>query len=259
MTKFRVCSDLHLEFDEDLSRDRYSTHDIVRCSYKYLPEVNNENDMYLIIAGDIHTKLLDVDYAEGLFGKRFKHIYIVMGNHSYYKTYISKTFKNSENVTVLENDVITTQEEIIIAGCTLWTDMNKQNPMDMLKARGAMADYRWIDTDATSGESISPEHTAQLSLESYKWLDSLPDIDIVITHHMPSYDCVHEKYRGAGNNFCFASEYDDLIYKLSPKYWIFGHSHECMDFQKGDTRMINNAYGYPFEITGYVDDLIIEI
>lgn len=259
MTKFRICSDLHLEFDEDLMAIESTEESLSEISHKYLSPLKDDKDMYLIIAGDIHTELRDVNYAERLFGERFKHIYIVLGNHSYYGTYfIDNPINNSDNVTVLENDVITTAEGVTIAGCILWTDMNKQHPLDMVNGQMFMNDYNYIQLDKYSSRRITPQHTVDESIKSYLWLERLSKIDIVVTHHLPSYDCVHAKYEKSDTNFCFASEYDELIEKISPQYWIFGHSHECMDFKKGNTRMINNSYGYPFEETRYQNNLIIE-
>jgi Icc-related predicted phosphoesterase len=68
---------------------------------------------------------------------------------------------------------------------------------------------------------------------------------ICLTHHLPSAELIHEKYKNYPN-FMFANDLNYLI-KDNIKLWMCGHSHTC------NTKIINNVictlnpFGYPHE------------
>ena len=67
----------------------------------------------------------------------------------------------------------------------------------------------------------------------------------VLTHHSPSYQSIHPKYRMETTNGSFASDLDDLILNNpNIKYWSHGHTHESLDYKIEDCRVICNPRGY---------------
>jgi predicted phosphodiesterase len=66
----------------------------------------------------------------------------------------------------------------------------------------------------------------------------------VITHHLPSYKCIDEKYHGDPKNSFYASDLDYLMEKYKINYWIHGHTHVTVYKQIFNTRVICNPRGY---------------
>jgi hypothetical protein len=68
----------------------------------------------------------------------------------------------------------------------------------------------------------------------------------VLTHHGPSYQSVHPKYRNSGiANGAYVNNFDDLILNNPQiKYWSHGHTHESFDYMIGDCRVVCNPRGY---------------
>jgi len=68
----------------------------------------------------------------------------------------------------------------------------------------------------------------------------------VLTHHAPSYQSVHPKYRTAGiANGAYASDLDDLILSHPQiKYWSHGHTHESFRYRINECEVICNPRGY---------------
>jgi hypothetical protein len=67
----------------------------------------------------------------------------------------------------------------------------------------------------------------------------------VLTHHAPSYQSIHPKYRMETVNGSYASDLDDLILSHPQiKYFSHGHTHESMSYTIGECRVICNPRGY---------------
>jgi hypothetical protein len=71
---------------------------------------------------------------------------------------------------------------------------------------------------------------------------------VVVTHHAPSFESVHEKYRTVNDwdyNYGFASYNEDVILDYPEiKVWVHGHMHDPFDYTLGETRVICNPRGY---------------
>ncbi len=156
--KVAVCSDLHLEFEDiDLK--------------------NTEGAEVLILSGDIIVEA-DLDewneaQAESGFSrnrsvrfhkffqrcsKEFPHVVYVAGNHEHYHgdfafTLGSLKFKLAylENVHVLDKEVFRLRDYIFV-GQTLWTDMNKEDPLTLYHIKQMMNDFRCVKN---SNRSVS--------------------------------------------------------------------------------------------------------
>ena len=139
--KIAVCSDLHLEFGD-------------------LDFTNDSNADVLILGGDIFiakelarmedseetSKLVPTQErfrAERYYNfvercsERFPHVILIAGNHEHYHgdfteslPLMKKTFAGMSNVHVLDKESVTLDGTIFVGG-TLWTDMNKEDPMTL--------------------------------------------------------------------------------------------------------------------------------
>ncbi|MCB5252446.1 MAG: hypothetical protein LHW51_05645, partial [Candidatus Cloacimonetes bacterium] len=68
---------------------------------------------------------------------------------------------------------------------------------------------------------------------------------IVMTHHLPSFQCVPDIFKGSELTTGFASNLDDLILQHPEiALWVHGHAHDFDDRYIGETRMVRNPLGY---------------
>eukprot|EP00197_Chlamydomonas_leiostraca_P009550 CAMPEP_0202861564 /NCGR_PEP_ID=MMETSP1391-20130828/2923_1 /ASSEMBLY_ACC=CAM_ASM_000867 /TAXON_ID=1034604 /ORGANISM="Chlamydomonas leiostraca, Strain SAG 11-49" /LENGTH=198 /DNA_ID=CAMNT_0049540975 /DNA_START=487 /DNA_END=1079 /DNA_ORIENTATION=+ len=136
-----------------------------------------------------------------------------------------------------------------VIGSTLWTHVP---PPAMLAVQHCLNDYRYIftteklkkgspetDEGAPDGShrSIQVPDTNTLfegnvrfirrELESAK---SAGQKALVVTHHMPSFRCVHARFASdtSGVNHAFASNLDSLLESGLVHTWVFGHTHESV-------------------------------
>jgi len=145
--KIAICSDIHLEFGA-------------------ISLENTENAEVLILSGDICVakEILDRDPYETRFDDkssrihlffqeccaRFKHVIYISGNHEHYHGDFAETFKIfRERLGYLINLHILDKESVLInnimfIGGTLWTDMNKEDPITLSHMKGMMNDFRTI-------------------------------------------------------------------------------------------------------------------
>jgi Icc-related predicted phosphoesterase len=256
--KIHFCSDLHLDI-------------------KHL-DVTTEGDV-LILAGDImelesvrrwprdsdwdqpsksEHKLKAKRYWDFLdqVTNRYGQVVYVMGNHEYYGgrwDQIQHTFKGLEDVYVnlncLERDLVEI-EGVKFLGCTLWTSMNRGNPLTVEVAKSYMNDYRNIKMNPKDGYGkLQPRHTIEDHKASHQWLrENVGEGDVVVTHHLPSWWSIPYFYRtrtDESNYFYFSDLHDVLCH--DPKLWIHGHTHEGCDYLidgPNSARVLCNPRGY---------------
>lgn len=203
---------------------------------------------------------------------RFKHVIYVAGNHEFYNgslkggvVEINNLIKHHPNI-IFDNfekipfEFLGSSNKINnIWMATLWTDYRNGNPIEMQACEGVMNDHNHIQ-----GFAGRPA-TAQDFLEIHNCMreqlfEGLKFGDVVITHHLPSYQSVAPKYKGDPYNGAYASELSHLIEEKAPRLFIHGHTHESCDYMIGRTRVICNPRGYYMDINKkYIPDLVIEV
>jgi hypothetical protein len=89
--------------------------------------------------------------------------------------------------------------------------------------------------------------------EAHKFFLFNSEADIIVSHHTPSLQSVHEKYRGSPFNPSFSNNLDEqiLAMKKPPKLWIHGHTHDEFDYMIGETRVVCHPRGYKGERDNY--------
>ena len=266
--KIAICSDLHLEFGT-------------------ISLENTENADVLILSGDICVAkdLMNKDNNDILdrFGRsetwhqffqecsdRFPHVLYVMGNHEHYHGDYRDTLGNLRsrlnylsNLHILDKEQIAIKDTIFIGG-TLWTDMNKEDPITLLHMKGMMNDFRCVknsnrvtifkDEDGKfhkresrfSPEDAVEDHKEMLAyvrmMIEGKWDQKF----VVVGHHAPSKQSTKPRYeKEVIMNGGYSSDLSEFIMDHPQiKLWTHGHTHEDFDYMIGSTRIVCNPRGY---------------
>jgi predicted phosphodiesterase len=266
--KIALASDVHLEFGE--------------ISFE-----NTENADVLILSGDICVAAdLMVKDDIGFFdknvrsekyhkffqecGERFPHVIYIMGNHEHYNgdyrntiTTLRDRLSYIRNLHILDKDTFVIDDVTFIGG-TLWTDMNKEDPITLMQMSGMMNDFRCVqnsnrvttfkDEDGKFHERKS-RFTPEDAVEDHKQMMDYIRIMIegkfdqkfvVVGHHCPSKQSTHPRYKEeVVMNGGYSSDLNDFIMDHPQiKLWTHGHTHEDFDYMIGSTRIVCNPRGY---------------
>ena len=145
--KFQVVSDLHLEFGP-LSIENNGADTLILSGDICLARDLNTRDPYELRVPD-KSAMYHTFFQE--CSARFKNVIYVSGNHEHYHGDIALSHNRLKeklsylkNLHILEKEVITIDDVVFIAG-TLWTDMNKEDPITLSHIKGVMNDYRIIE------------------------------------------------------------------------------------------------------------------
>jgi len=256
----RPVSDLHLEFS---------------CGNMNLPELPEDKDTVLILAGDIGLASKPHTYIDFFadVANRFRDVIYIMGNHEHYKGSFSCS-KNRVRDNLLEfvNVHVIEKETIVIdgvafIGATLWTNMNNLDTLCMYNSQMMMSDYTSIrhgSVDTPWSRKLTPKDTVEDFLNArhfiFKEIEKQKDKGnkvVVISHHLPSYLSLAEEFKGDTSggslNGAYASELAEDIMDSKPEIWIHGHTHSSFDYKIKDTRVICNPRGYFSESGNYLN------
>jgi predicted phosphodiesterase len=133
---------------------------------------------------------------------------------------------------------------IKIAGCTLWSHIPRSNYVDAVMQLNDF--YNCDDLIKGGAKTYNEWH----SLQSDWLIDQLTSInppDIVVTHHLPTYSLIAEKFKNSSLNYCYASNTIDENTLTRARLICCGHSHAYKNFKLGDTEFILNPLGYASE------------
>jgi Icc-related predicted phosphoesterase len=142
--KIALASDIHLEFG-DITLDNDQAADV------------------LILAGDIcvahhfvdgkpsYQQRMAREYREFFkhVCEQFPHVVYIMGNHEHYSGDVAQTLRilqehlDYANLHILEKAAWTYQDWTFVGG-TLWTDMNREDPLTLMHTRAGMNDFREV-------------------------------------------------------------------------------------------------------------------
>lgn len=235
--KIRILSDIHLEF-----LDSYQTQKIVKHILSCCQE--NDDDV-LVLAGDIGRPEYS-NYTNFLkaMSNHFKKVFLIAGNHEYYggdilttNELISKLCSTIPNVVFLNNMVIE-YNGFLWVGTTLWSLIKDPSHVinDVKYIKGLTIDsYNQMHRNDRSFLETVLERSVQHQQKV-----------IVITHHLPSFFLISEKYANDPYNQWFASDMDSVLETFSTHIplWIYGHTHVGSDRFIHDTRLVCNPLGY---------------
>ena len=127
-------------------------------------------------------------------------------------------------------------------------DDDEKAYMARLIAERGMSDYRVIHEGPahfSTSDSIRLHEVSIAWLEQKLKQEEFTGKTVVITHHLPSFDSVPDRYKHGtynGINPAYASNLDHML--GSSHLWIHGHTHDSFDYVKNGTRVICNPRGY---------------
>ena len=256
--KISFVSDLHLEYGyQELPGGDVLLLAGDICEYRTLKTQFNSTKALPYVPGKLNA--YDFFYHECA---KYKKVFFIMGNHEHYHHRFDKTYNDLKalmpaNVTLLEKECFIYAGVVFLCG-TLWTDLNRGNPITVFTVKNFMNDYRVIQNFYPARSlyyKLTPDVTVaehRATLEYFKFiLETNRDKPVVVLTHMaPSFQSVHETYKDAGDtNAGYASALDEFILdNENIKVWVHGHMHNPVDYQIGSTRVLANPRGYmPYE------------
>jgi Icc-related predicted phosphoesterase len=82
---------------------------------------------------------------------------------------------------------------------------------------------------------------------------------VVVTHHAPSQRSLNPLYSDP-MAAAYATHLDALVEESGVPLWIHGHTHHCVDYRLGRTRVVANQRGYPDEpVGGFDPGLVLDL
>ena len=208
----------------------------------------------------------------------FPHVVYIVGNHEHYHgdfadtiPHLRKCLGHLTNLHILDKEIFEIDDTVFVGG-TLWTDMNKEDPLTLHSISRMMNDFRCVDnsnrvvnyktfddtenpdkpTFRTRPARFCPEDAVE---DHRKMLDYIRIIYegmppwkqmVVVGHHTPSQFSCHPKY--AGDYLMNGGYHSDLsefiLDRPGIKLWTHGHTHEKFDYEIGDCRVVCNPRGY---------------
>jgi len=274
--RIKLVSDLHLEFS-DILIPNDQNYDVLILSGDIMiaadlhdhPEPNNTADQVAIAKGTgLGRRQLTAQRFRDFLKRcsfQFPHVVYVAGNHEFYHgkwtqslTTLSNECAKFPNVYFLEAGCKKIDDVTFIGG-TLWTDMNKGDPLTLHAVRDMMNDFRCIKKDLEGYTNLKPHDTVIRHKHMLGYIKTVvaekPDEKfVVVGHHSPSFQSVHEGYRGETlMNGAYHSDLSEFILdRPQIKLWTHGHTHHPFDYMIGETRIVCNPRGY--ENDGYSED-----
>jgi len=277
--KIAVASDLHLEFG-DLYFDNSDNADVLILSGDICVAADiGRPDPHGILESARSNRIVD-------FFKRcsfqFPHVIYILGNHEHYHgdfatTHnIIKSMLESNalsNVYLLDNEIKQIDDVTFIGG-TLWTDMNKEDPITLYHMKSMMNDFRCVTNsnrvvsyktyEQINGVDnrerpvfrervgkFSPEDAVDEFKKFTGYIQQIVEgkFDqkfVVAGHHAPSRSSTHARYADdTVMNGGYSSSLDDYIIDHPQiKLWTHGHTHHDFDYMVGSTRVVCNPRGY---------------
>lgn len=272
--KIAVCSDIHLEFGPISFENKDNADVLILSGDICVANDLREKDDFNIRGENDKSNQYHKFFQE--CSARFPHVIYIMGNHEHYHGDFSKSYTilrdrlgYLSNLHVLEKEFIEINDVCFAAG-TLWTNMNKEDPITIQGIKGYMNDYRiivnsnsqpvsWRDQDGnfhTREAKFSPEdsvveHKAMMQFIKDS-IESRPDMPwVVVGHHAPSKLSTKPRYqKDVVVNGAYSSDLSEFILDHPQiKLWTHGHTHDMFDYMIGTTRIVCNPRGYD----GYED------
>lgn len=239
--KIQIVSDLHLEFSAN------------RLWLELNPIIPSAD--ILLIAGDsysLSTPEVAQKYIDKL-NRDFPLIISTLGNHEFYGSYIELAYPYlhkliSANHHCLNNQVYI-QDSLRFIVSVLWSKVPEVYRQDV---QHGLNDYRHIKVHQP-GNGTRPfrvDDSNALFASSLEFIrgELAKPFDgqtVLLTHQLPSYQCIPEVFKESRISSGFASDLDELII-ANPQisHWVYGHAHDFHQIQVGNTWLTRNPLGY---------------
>lgn len=246
MPGFVLASDLHLEFIRDP---------------KNIPDVTGAGGDTLILAGDIcvASSLGQKDKVKHAFFEScagYRNVLYIMGNHEHYHGLFGNTadilrrwLERYPNVRLMDNDVAEI-DGVRVFGGTVWTDVNRGDPLSEISIRQNMSDFESIKIGKKTLFNppfwIGQHEIALAAIDSFLAVDGPK---VLATHHSLTGASVPDRFNRPENyrdNAGYRSERDDLLSAdTGLQVAAHGHMHDNVDVMLANgVRLLCNPRGY---------------
>lgn len=274
---FRLGSDLHLEFLEDVKivhpnmTPEEKTLAIKNYTDIIFEPLPNDKETTLILAGDIMLLIYIpryMDFWEHI-SQRFKHVIWVFGNHEWFNHSIKpsnvKKAKNHlskyDNIHILYNEHIEL-EGVHYIGATLWSNLGDGSIFTTKSIANVSYDYKKI-TFLENGNygKLRPRQVIKMNMDQRNFIKNklleLKNDDkptYVISHHPPSIKAISEEHKAT--DIAYWSDFSIFDFETLieddalPDLWFHGHIHSTLKYYYLDKRgnkfyLMSNSRGYP--------------
>lgn len=255
--KINIISDLHCRLSRGEIIDRLDEGKQIICQDKddgFFPfaagiSINQiKPGDVLVIAGDLgvwHTYKLMLSHIEDYAKSQgYSSVIFVLGNHDFYGAL-------SSDLKAMPLGKVTRVDNVSFVCSTGWSPIYSNKFM----VSKHLCDYRYI-------KGLTINDINDISNNQYRWIienvkkESSEGQDVVVvTHHLPLFCLVSEKYRSSCLNEAFAvmdpkleDSILDLVYSTQNlKVWAHGHSHDQYEKKIANCRFIRNPIGYAGE------------
>jgi Calcineurin-like phosphoesterase len=205
----------------------------------------------MLIISDKYKKKARSFYEK--VSQNFNFVISTMGNHEFYHGLINYAYPCYQSQ-IAENHLKLNNRSYVIDNVkfivtTLWSHVPE---VSRAEVRQGLNDYNLIQYADIYKDKylITVEHTNRYHKHSLRFIkDELKKpfsgSIVIMTHHVPSYDCITDKYKDSKLNSAFVTDLNYLI-EGNPqiKYWVCGHSHDFNETKIGNTMVIRNPLGY---------------
>jgi Icc-related predicted phosphoesterase len=249
--KIKLVSDLHLEFsDINIKNDEgcdvlILSGDIMIAEELYDHPETSYNMYSNVNLADLGRKQQRVQVFRDFLKRvsfQFPHVVYVAGNHEFYHGKWERTLKvlhdecaKFPNVYFLEQESKTIDDVTFIGG-TLWTDMNKGDPLTLHAVRDMMSDFRVILKENEGYTRLKPADTCVRHKKMLQYIRTVVAEQhdrkfVVVGHHSPSKLSTHEQYANEHlMNGAYSSDLSEFIMDHPQiKLWTHGHTHHPFD------------------------------
>jgi hypothetical protein len=250
--KIAVCSDLHLEFGT-VNLENTENADVLILGGDICVAADlNMKDEYAIDSSSNRSERLH-EFFDRCCG-RFSHVIYTTGNHEHYHGNFSNTYRvlldrlgYLRNLHILDKETFVLDDITFIVG-TLWTDMNKEDPITLMQMPKVMNDFRYVKNGEvmfTPRDAVA-DHKKMLDCIKTTIEGRVDEKFVVVGHHAPSRMSTHSVYaKEVIMNGGYSSDLNDLILSNPQiKLWTHGHTHHEFDYMIGDCRVVCNPRGY---------------
>ena len=283
--KIKVVSDLHLEFsDINIKNDEGCDVLILSGDIMIAQDLHDHHaaDFSPYSNGalaDLGRKIQRVQRFRDFLKRcsfQFPHTIYIAGNHEFYNgkffagiDYLREECAKHPNIYFLECDTKVI-DDVTFIGATLWTDMNKGDPLTMHAIEGLMNDFRIIRNDKREYARMSSRDVVDRHARTLKYFRTVLAEQhdkkfVVVGHHAPSKLSTHENYKDEHlMNGGYSSDLSQFIMDHPQiKLWTHGHTHHPFDYVIGETRIVCNPRGYESdgysEQSGWNPNIVIEV
>jgi predicted phosphodiesterase len=270
--KLAVCSDLHLEFAPVTLKNPGDVKVLILSGDILVERDLDEYNLAQIESGFArHKSTMYHTFFEECCNE-FEYVLYVAGNHEHYHGDFAYTLKelkkklgHLKNLYILDKECINIDGTMFVGG-TLWTDMNKRDPLTLHAISSMMNDFRCVQNSnrevsfktyddvgnaqfKNRAARFSPEDAADENEKCFDYIKftvSNNDKVVVIGHHTPSHQSCHPRYKDDQlMNGGYHNSYEEYIMDHPQiKLWTHGHTHERYDYMIGETRVVCNPRGY---------------